>query len=410
MQNITLTQDQENAKQALLSFLASDDPVFVLRGHAGTGKTSLIKYIHSAYLKTLPLLKLVDPKAIPKEWAFTATTNKAAEALQNSISLRTTTIHSLLGLVVNQNYTTGESYIFKKKDAKPVVDGIIVVDEASYIDDNLLTLILNSTPKSKIIFMGDANQLTPIGLHETPVFNKGYPEAHLNQVVRQSTLNPIQAVCAGFRNTIENHVGFPKVGICNEIQQLSKEDFDAAIKAEFSRPDWQQGDSKVLAWRNKTVQKYNTLLFKHCNQRNTFNSGDYVVNNHYVDGLKTDAEYLIEDIRPAKDLDVVGFNLRIAGFSECFFLPQKTSDYAKAKKQALNEGNANAVRTIANSWVDLRPAYACTVNKSQGSTYNKVFIDLGDLALCKDVLQLARLLYVAISRARHQVIFTGDLK
>jgi ATP-dependent exoDNAse (exonuclease V) alpha subunit len=57
----------------------------------------------------------------------------------------------------------------------------------------------------------------------------------------------------------------------------------------------------------------------------------------------------------------------------------------------------------------LRAAYAQTINKSQGSTYDRVFIDLDDLARCSSGDQLARMLYVGFSRARHQVFLTGDL-
>ena len=64
-----------------------------------------------------------------------------------------------------------------------------------------------------------------------------------------------------------------------------------------------------------------------------------------------------------------------------------------------------------DTWADLRPTFASTVNKAQGSTYDKVFIDLSDFKpmVHKDPIQLARLLYVAMSRAKYQVIFTGDL-
>lgn len=60
--------------------------------------------------------------------------------------------------------------------------------------------------------------------------------------------------------------------------------------------------------------------------------------------------------------------------------------------------------------IDLRPSFACTVTKSQGSTFDWVFIDLDDI--CKRIHhpnQLARALYVAFSRARQGVIMTGDM-
>ena len=68
----------------------------------------------------------------------------------------------------------------------------------------------------------------------------------------------------------------------------------------------------------------------------------------------------------------------------------------------------DVVEEAENRWVDLRAAYACTVNKSQGSTFDKVFIDIDDIARCNNGEQIARLMYVAVSRARNTVYLTGD--
>lgn len=64
---------------------------------------------------------------------------------------------------------------------------------------------------------------------------------------------------------------------------------------------------------------------------------------------------------------------------------------------------------MADKWADLRAMYACTVNKSQGSTFDRVFIDLSDIAKCNNGNTIARMLYVAVTRARHEVILTGDI-
>lgn len=90
-------------------------------------------------------------------------------------------------------------------------------------------------------------------------------------------------------------------------------------------------------------------------------------------------------------------------------MPDTYKDHAAALKAATAEGRYGAAREIANSWIDLRAAYACTINKSQGSTYDKVFIDLDDIRKCNSGEQIARMLYVAVSRARFHVYFTGDL-
>lgn len=406
-----LTPDQLNAEEALLSFLNSDDKCFVLKGYAGTGKTTIIKHLINSFKLKEKLLKVIDPKYKEKEWALTATTNKAAEALSTATGMDTTTVHSLLDIKVRNDYETGHTYSYRRKDAEVKNNLIIVIDECSYIDSKLLNIINQATSTTcKIIFMGDPSQLTPVGSNEVPVFNQNYPSATLNQVVRQDTTNPIQEICANLRKTIQESVGFPKISLSAEILHLTKEDFETEIAKEFSRAEWGQGDSKILAWRNRTVQQYNTAVFKHINNRSEFKKGDYVLNNHFVSGLKADTEYMIEKCYACTAYNnTEGFNVQVVGESKHLFLPKNIKDYDKAKKRALKDGDSDRVKEIMEEWVDLRPSYACTVNKSQGSTYNKVFIDLGDLAKCRDALQLARLLYVAISRARYQVIFTGDL-
>jgi len=64
---------------------------------------------------------------------------------------------------------------------------------------------------------------------------------------------------------------------------------------------------------------------------------------------------------------------------------------------------------LKNEYPDIRPRDACTVYKSQGSTYDTAFIDLGDIGGCNRPDIVLRMLYVAVSRARTRVVFYGDL-
>lgn len=404
-----LTQDQANAETTLLQFFDSTQKYHVLQGHAGTGKTTLVRSLVESFKLKEELYKLTNSNYKPKQYCFTATTNKAAEALSQATQEQATTVHSLLGIAVRTDFTTGDNYSFRKRDAETLSNSIIIIDECSYIDDRLLTLIDQGTDATcKVLFMGDSAQLTPVKSELTPVFSKNFPTVSLSQIVRQEATNPIVDACARLRKTIHEHVGFPKIKLCSEIVQMSVEDFEKEIITEFSRDDWQQGDSKILAWTNKSVQKYNGLLFKHINQRSSFKAGDYVINNHFVAGLKTDGEYQIQHIR-AVNQPTSGSSVEISEAKSLLFLPSNPKDYEKFKKAALKAGDASLVKEIVETWVDLRPAYACTVNKSQGSTYKKVYIDLNDLGKCRDALQLARLLYVAMSRAKYQVILVGNI-
>ena len=61
------------------------------------------------------------------------------------------------------------------------------------------------------------------------------------------------------------------------------------------------------------------------------------------------------------------------------------------------------------SIADVRAPYALTVHKSQGSTYDEVFVDLNTFRFAREASMVARLLYVAITRARYKVYFCGKL-
>jgi ATP-dependent exoDNAse (exonuclease V) alpha subunit len=91
------------------------------------------------------------------------------------------------------------------------------------------------------------------------------------------------------------------------------------------------------------------------------------------------------------------------------FMPNKLEDKKARLRKARADEDYSLVSVIESEWIDLRSAFSQTINKSQGSTYDKVYIDLSDVARCNSGNQIARMLYVAISRARSQVFLTGDL-
>jgi len=63
---------------------------------------------------------------------------------------------------------------------------------------------------------------------------------------------------------------------------------------------------------------------------------------------------------------------------------------------------------VKNGIIDLRQRDASTVHKAQGSTYDTVFLDIADLTSCNAKSMVARMLYVAVSRARHRLVIYGD--
>lgn len=411
--SITLTNDQQNAVNAFTQFLADDsETAFVLSGYAGTGKSTLVRYIIENLDKHIKALRLIKPDLPNYILQLTATTNKAADNLAQITKDNVPTIHSYLGLRVETDFKTRETKLVESNKSQ-MPEQLVFIDEASYIDSSLLTLIFKKLSKSKIIFIGDPAQLIPVKSSNAPVFFAPFPKAELTQVVRQAQGNPVLDLATKFRETVNTGNFFSFTPDGNHVQHVDRATFNQLLKSEFTDPNWTSQRSKILAWTNKTVDAYNKAISELVNGRTNFAVGDYVQCNKFFQtgktSIKTDALVLITSIsEPETQYGISGhvysLDSRISAFCPDS-LPEKKKLLSKAK----SEENYELVNIIEERWIDLREVYACTINKSQGSTYDRVFIDLNDISKCNSGEQIARLLYVAVSRARYQVIFTGDI-
>jgi hypothetical protein len=409
---ITLTTDQQAALDSFVTFLIDPtEPVFVLSGYSGTGKSTLTKVILEKYEGILKVGRLINPKVKSLDVALTATTNKAAEALAYVTGQPAQTIHAFLGLIVKTDYETNVTTLVAR--TKAIVENtLIFIDEASYVDKNLLDLIFKTTKNCKIVFMGDPAQLTPVRSTHTPVFECNFPGAHLSQVVRQAEGHPIIDLSTKFRETVNTGVFFSFKPDGTAITHMSRADFDAAVEVEFNKPNWNFKDSKVLAWTNKCVIGYNHAIRDSVKGDPDFQVGDYAICNKYVgDGsrsFKTDQMVQITEISDPQEVSGVMGHYFTLDNAATLFSPITLASKRARIKLARAQDDFGLIETIENRWIDLRAAYACTVNKSQGSTFDRVFIDLDDISRCNSGDQIARMLYVGVSRARHQVILTGD--
>ena len=418
----TFTADQQKAYDQFGAFIAdASAQYFVLEGFAGTGKSTLVKYLVEALPNFYRMARLLNPKAPTWETTLTATTNKACEALERQVGQEVTTIHSLLGLIVRTDYSTGKVSLTQRKGTTPPEQGYLVfVDEAGFVDSpGLLEWIKKLLPECKIVFIGDPAQLIQVKSKFPPVFTEGFRQSHgrvyhaqLSEVVRQDGQNQILDVSTKFRNTVMTGEFFTFRPNGKDILHLQPEDFKHEVLREFGRKDWHSEDSKVLAWRNKTVDRYNRAIRETVQGAPEISVGDNVICNRAMTTpqcrVRTDEMVTINSMDPTSMHGVHGWEVRV-NHSNVAFLPESLEARADAVKKAKADGNLDVLADIDMHWIDLRAAYACTVNKSQGSTYNRVFIDVSDIGRCNNGNQIARMLYVAVSRARYQVILTGDL-
>ena len=409
----TLTVDQQGAMDALYQFLCDPiETVFVLSGYSGCGKSTLVRTLIDCLPDFLKAARLIDPSQKDYVVELTATTNKAAENLSAITGSTAGTIHSFLGLRVQTDYKTNVTTLIPKN--QEVKEGyLLIIDEASYIDSQLLKFIFSKTKNCKIVFVGDPAQLTPVKSTGTPVFDANFTGAALTQVVRQAEGNPIVDLSTKFRHTVNsgNFFSFKPDG--HHIQYLDRDAFNTAIEVEFARPDWRYQDSKILAWTNKCVIGFNHFVRNHVKGDPQFAVSDYAVCNSFLTvgrkSIKTDQLVQITGISEDTERHGVLGNYYTMDHEMEAFMPKTLAAKNARIRQAKAANELSLIAHIESEWVDLRAAYACTINKAQGSTFNTVFIDLDDIRRCNSGDQIARMLYVGVSRARNHVFLTGDL-
>lgn len=409
----TLTPDQENALAAINNFLLSPiEQVFVLSGYSGCGKSTLVRTLLDNLPNFMKMGKLIQPNLKQFEVQLTATTNKAAENLAHITGSEAITIHSFLGLRVSTNYKTGVTTLIPKNSS--LLEGyLVLIDEASYIDADLLRHIFAKLKNCKIIFVGDPAQLIAVKATGAPVFESKFAGAALTTVVRQAEGNPIVDLATMFRNTVNTGEWPQFKPDGHHIQYLQRDDFNQKILEEFNRPDWRYKDSKVLAWTNKCAIDFNNDIRSHASGDPQFVVDDYAVCNSFIavgnKSIKTDQLVHITGISHGEERHGVAGSVFTMDHSIAAFMPNTLADRNARIKTARASNDIPLVAEIEERWVDLRAAYAQTINKSQGSTYGSVFIDLDDVSRCNQGDSIARMLYVGVSRARNHVFLTGDL-
>ena len=239
LKDIRLTTSQENVLKQLLAFVNnSTNRVFILKGYAGTGKTTLMRYL------------IQELERIQKDYRLLASTGRAAKVLANLSNRNgsTSTIHAMVysfnGL--SKEYDEKEEPVVDKDgqlflvfeptklDEREVPETIYIIDEASMVSDvvtknitqakfgegRLLKELLDydKRPESKFIFVGDPCQLPPIEEYYSPALMKDYfqetfrmnaQDAQLTEIMRQKgTCDIIDAskLIRGLYNQAPNYI------------------------------------------------------------------------------------------------------------------------------------------------------------------------------------------------------------
>lgn len=415
-----LNKGQQAAADGFFAFLFTEEKELILSGPGGYGKTYLLGHLIDEIMPKY--FKSCDLMGIKPEFDsvhMTATTNKAAEVLGEATGRPASTIHSFLGLRVQEDYKTGRTNLIKIKDKWTVHQReIIFIDECSMIDKDLRRIILEGTLKSKIVYVGDHYQLPPVFEDLSPIYKDKLPFFELTQPMR-TDVPEIQAVCDQLRETVRTGIFQPIKATPGVVDWLDTDEVMALVDQKFVQ---EEVNGRVLAYSNNQVNALNQHIRAQRGLPEDFQVGDKLISNSALQ-LSTgnvSVEEPITIIAISKDVETmkVGgaeFDVRYMDFETPFNtftqvpVPVDRTHFTSLMKYFASQKSWMDYYELKNKYPDLRPRDACTVHKAQGSTYDIVFIDLDNLSTCTQPKLVARLLYVAFSRPRSRIVMYGQL-
>ena len=272
-----LTSSQFAAFDAFKTFLSDPTQVLILKGAAGTGKTTMI----AEFLKILSASK--------RPVTLMAPTGRAAYIIGNKCNFSASTIHRAIYVLTNLKYVTRNieedlddaiHARFGLRKNNDCIDHVYIVDEASMISDTfsegeafsfcsgkLLTDLFSFAGGRKIVFVGDYAQLPPVGMNFSPALDGEYLKERflcnvsicmLREVLRQSEGSVMLNNATKVRDSIEkkSFVDFKLDDGCDVV--VANEDLLSPYFALFQ--DKPSVRSVVVTYSNCQALKYNSFI------------------------------------------------------------------------------------------------------------------------------------------------------
>ena len=450
------TSCQDALLRKVADFVSSDeDDILVVNGYAGTGKTTAVSAVIS-------LLKEYKTKCV-----LLAPTGRAAKVLSSYAGQQAYTIHKH---IYRQKSVGGDGFgqfslaPNKDKETLFVVDEVSLIgidagqqqSTASFGSGNLLEDLISfvrSGVECKVILIGDAAQLPPVGLDASPALLKDYMAmmggvsfAELSTVVRQQQESGILYNATKVRQLISEMEYGPGVMDIFDLQ-LEVDGFDDVDrigggdlieKISDAYATYGEDDTIILCRSNKRAIKYNLgirstvqfkeerlvrddklMIVKNCYQFvENLENVDYIANGdiaklckiskfedryglHFAEARLSFPDYDDQEIVAKVILDTLESESASLTYEQSNMLYQGVNeDYAhfttkKKRYEAVREDKYyNALQ--------LKYANAITCHKSQGGQWKCVFIDN---AFWQDELTADDLkwLYTALTRATEKV-------
>ena len=412
--------------------------IFILKGYAGTGKTTLI----STLVNSLPVLG--------KRSVLMAPTGRAAKVLSKYSKKSASTIHKKIYWIKTNK--SGNTFIKLKENTHS--NTIFIVDEASMIPDHseksfgnrsLLDDLLKYVYDGydcKLILIGDTAQLPPVHLEISPAldlekikrnYNKQVICEELTKVVRQKENSLILKNATALRNKITNaDYSFPKLATNSEVIRINNgEDLHEAIETSYSNEGVK--NTTILCRSNKRANLYNQQIRTKIRwQEDEISAGDILMvvrnNYHWLDS-KSKAGFIangdiIKVLSVNEKIELYGLRFAKTSIQMIDYPKEQPIDVILLLDTLLSESPAMTYEQYQKLYkeisldykgekeinkkikqnkffnaLQIKFAYAITCHKSQGGQWKNVFIDLGYLKeemLNKSYL---RWIYTALTRA-----------
>lgn len=440
------TEQQSALIDQLADFVmsAEAEKAFLLKGYAGTGKTTIV----SALVRALNLL---EQKAV-----LLAPTGRAAKVLSAYSGFSAFTIHKK---IYRQKSMAEFRFQLTENLHK---NTIFIVDEASMISnsgsdtafgsgrllEDLVEFVYANTNGCSLLLLGDTAQLPPVEQSQSPALEQevlksmglNVREFVLTHVVRQALESGILYHATNLRlhlaqETTQNHPKFKLNGF-TDIQQLSGMDLVDTVQRSYSGVGVE--DTIVVTRSNKRANMYNEGIRSRVMMREEqLSNGDLVMvtrNNYFWNKPYAEIDFIangdvLEVVRIRKHLEMYGFHfadLTLCSLDYGWEIDARVwLDGLKSENPAqMNELSNQLFAAVAEDYPEItnrrqlvrkvldneyfnslqvKFAYAVTCHKAQGGQWKKVFVDHGYLPEDQINADYYRWLYTALTRASEQV-------
>jgi len=439
------TKSQSRLIDLLSGFLFSYDSreVVLIKGYAGTGKTTMINVL----TQVLSVLKIRSVLMAPTGRAakvMSGYSGKPAFTIHKSIYRQKSSSDGMGKFVLDKNFNKNTCFIVDEASMIPDSIGENSVFGSGRLLDDLLEYVY-SGKNCRLVLVGDTAQLPPVGLDVSPALNAHVLEAYaldvreieLTDVVRQTEGSGILSNATAMRRLIAENSsarGFFPVEINDscDIERISGGDLIETITTCYDR--YGLFETTVVTRSNKRANLFNkgirgAILYK----ENEIECGDLlmIVKNNYfwpddAAGIEFIANGDIAEIISIRGYEEM-YGFRFADVSLKFIdynnveldckifletLSLETASFSYEKNRELFEAVSEDYLDIPNKrerWkkikenpyfnaLQVKYAYALTCHKAQGGQWKAVFVDHGYLTEEMLDTEYYRWLYTAFTR------------